>query len=367
MKQFLSRIALLLTLAALLLVSVSCGEVAPDGPGDDFPSAEATDDPNTIPEPDYSAYSVADAVSDYPDRGAVLTAPSGNVYEIPYDYYFYFQQLYKYYFDRGDDEYWTANPEMETRVRTQYVQELLRYCVLEEYCRENGLALTEAEVKALMDDAAEYLSGFGSVQALDDALKANHMNRFTYRYLTLCEEYSNRVNRSLKETGKILTDEAAIRSYLDTDAFIHCKHILIANDAGENPEDNRAKAEEVLARLQNGEDFDALCAEVGEDPGMVSNPDGYYFFKGEMEEHFEAASFALSEGELSGVVESSFGFHVILRCEKDPAYLDANLSDIASTYANLAYNQFMDGECAKWNVTRCPEYDTYEQNWSVED
>ena len=364
-KQILLRSALLLMLSLLLLVSVSCGD-GPDGPGEGTASLPAsTDAPAT--EPDYSAYSVADATSAYPDRGAVLTmtSPEGSVYEIPFDYYHYFQQLYKYYFDRGDDAYWTANPEMETRVRTQYVEELLRNCVIEEYCKAHGLMPTEAEEKALLDDAAEYLSGFGSAKALDDALAANDMNRFTYRYLTLCEEYTNRASQSLRDTGEILTSEADIRAYADTDAFIRCKHILIANDAGEDPEENRAKAEELLSRLQNGEDFDALCAEFGEDPGMQANPDGYYFFRGEMEEHFEEASFALADGEMSGVVESSFGFHIILRCEKDPAYLDANISEIASKYASLRYNQILADLSSGWTVSRCAEFETYEKNWST--
>ena len=126
----------------------------------------------------------------------------------------------------------------------------------------------------------------------------------------------------------------------------------------------------VGGKFEPGETPDARSAYTGAyyvfpDPGMQANPDGYYFFRGEMEEHFEEASFALAEGEMSGVVESSFGFHIILRCEKDPAYLDANISEIASKYASLRYNEILADLSSGWTVSRCAEFETYEQNWST--
>ena len=75
--------------------------------------------------------------------------------------------------------------------------------------------------------------------------------------------------------------------------------------------------------------------EYTEDPSIQSEPGGYYFFRGEMDAAFEEASFALADGEISDIVESSYGYHIIWRCEKDAAYLDANLESIRSTYLAL--------------------------------
>lgn len=90
----------------------------------------------------------------------------------------------------------------------------------------------------------------------------------------------------------------------------------------------RAQAEEVLAQLQKADDlpalFDQLMNEHSEDgrsdDGALAAPDGYLAAPGDMVAEFETASKALKEGELSGLVESDYGYHIILR-------LPLNLTD----------------------------------------
>ena len=86
--------------------------------------------------------------------------------------------------------------------------------------------------------------------------------------------------------------------------YIRAKHILV---------DNEETAEEVLAKIAAGNDFDELVKEYGKDPGMERNKDGYVFAKGEMVKEFEEAAFKLSEGEVSLPVKSQFGYHIIKR------------------------------------------------------
>jgi len=74
---------------------------------------------------------------------------------------------------------------------------------------------------------------------------------------------------------------------------------------------NRAKAEEVLKRARAGEDFAKLAQEYSTDGSKDKGGDLGWFGHGDMVPEFEQAAYALKPGEISGIVQSKFGYHII--------------------------------------------------------
>ncbi len=101
------------------------------------------------------------------------------------------------------------------------------------------------------------------------------------------------------------------------DEQVRARHILVAGAEAES----KAKAEKILADLKAGGDFAKLAKEHSADKSNADSGGELGFFtRGKMVPEFETAAFALAKvGELSGVVETKFGFHIIQLQEKKPA------------------------------------------------
>ncbi len=122
-----------------------------------------------------------------------------------------------------------------------------------------------------------------------------------------------------KKTPKV--DETQIRDYYDEnmDLFrekkqVKAKHILfkLSETAPQEEEAKiRDKALGVLKRAKEGEDFSQLAKKFSEDPGTKENGDLGYFSAGQMVKPFESAAFALKKGEISDLVRTPFGYHII--------------------------------------------------------
>lgn len=89
------------------------------------------------------------------------------------------------------------------------------------------------------------------------------------------------------------------------------------------PEDKKAakrkQAEEVLKRARGGEDFGKLAKEYSDDPGSKDNGGEYTFGRGQMVKEFEETAFSLKTNQVSDIVTTQFGYHIIKLSEKLPA------------------------------------------------
>ena len=87
---------------------------------------------------------------------------------------------------------------------------------------------------------------------------------------------------------------------------VHCAHILVKSE-------HEAKA--VVERLSKGEKFTNVAREVSLCPSGKRGGDLGTFGRGKMVKEFETAAFVLQKGQVSPIVRTKFGYHVIKRLE----------------------------------------------------
>ena len=139
-----------------------------------------------------------------------------------------------------------------------------------------------------------------------------------FMYISQCYQALN--DYYFGENGVNTPSDEDIQKYYE-DNYITAKHILIttvdpaSGETKRTDEEAKKEAQSILDRINAGEDFDTLMNQYSEDTGLSNNPNGYTFTEGQMVDEFYNAAKALQEGEVSGLVKSQYGYHIIKRCE----------------------------------------------------
>ena len=219
------------------------------------------------------------------------------------------------------------------------------YQVTYEQARKEGVGLPENAQPELDAYMSELDAALGTPEAVEHYFWMSMTTRDLFERLYLSSNYDVKLQEKYfgPDSGSYPTD-AEVLSYAQDDLQIYrAKHILlltrdmtkpITNEEGVptgeyEPLDDatiaekKALADRLLAQLRASDDpvtlFDELMNQYSEDTGLAANPDGYTTQKGQMVAEFEDTALALKDGEISGVVESSYGYHIILRLPLDPA------------------------------------------------
>ncbi len=211
---------------------------------------------------------------------------------------------------------------------------------------------TDRQQKAQVDSILD-MTGMNQNQLIDLLMKT-----------ALANAFASDVNTNDPD-ALAPTDEEIKAAY--EQEYVRVKHILISNSPQEaapveegaeapaeeaeavDPEAYKAEklalATEVLQKAKSGTNFDSLITEYGEDPGAAQSPDGYTFTKGMMVPEFETASYALAVGEISELVESSYGWHIIKKYDLPTSGEDYDnaVSSIKASLSQDKYNALVDG------------------------
>jgi peptidyl-prolyl cis-trans isomerase C len=120
---------------------------------------------------------------------------------------------------------------------------------------------------------------------------------------------------------KVQVSARDVQSYYDKnkDKYVegeqvHARHILVRVQQDASPAEDaklKGKADEALKRAKAGEDFAALAKELSDDGSKENGGDLGFFPRGRMVEAFEEAAFSLHAGQMSELVRTQFGYHII--------------------------------------------------------
>lgn len=172
--------------------------------------------------------------------------------------------------------------------------------------------------------------------------------------------------RSFMQAHKAEVDaeyEKEKHRYTGLEKQVHARHILVK--VPENADDTakadaRKKAEQLLARVHKGEDFATLARQASEDVGSAKKGgDLGWNPKGRMVKPFDDAQFAMTPGQVSDIVPTNFGFHIIKvegvrqgdvpldeakRELAEHLYVEQHAAEMAKTAAEHALGQLKTGE-----------------------
>lgn len=302
--------------------------------------------------------------------------------------------------EAGDYLFWLANtvrlqesyyglPETEAEwaevnddLKADALDTTLLYEIVEQKAAELGLTLSEETRTQLDQDQAEFIEELGGQEAyaayLDNlcATEENlyHMNEVYYLNQLLLE--------TLTADGTLTVTQAdidgVVEEMVEQNGYYGAKHILIATQKlsedgtsyEEYSEADKAAAYQKAVNLRDtlaeqedsAEAFDELMAAFSEDSrdpetGELYAPDGYGLVPlNYMVPEFEAAALALEIGEISDIVTSDYGYHIIMRIPVDTTDLESYVKEnYTETYKlSLLLQEWMD----EATVVSDPAYDT---------
>lgn len=220
------------------------------------------------------------------------------------------------------------SPEATQGLRKTALQELIGF----ELLYQDSLSLGTAEVDKANKEAEDMIASaekqFGSKEKLaeqlaKDGLTLDRVRHVLKKNLLIQAEVEKRI------IPKVTVTEADVQAYYEAnkdrlkhDGLVGARHILIKFPPGATEEQKKAALEKIQAlrkEIAGGKDFGEVAKANSDCPSRERGGDLGYFPKGAMVPEFEKAAFSLKEGELSGVVETSYGYHLILVYGKKPA------------------------------------------------
>lgn len=327
-------------LGAGLSLSLLLGTLAGCGQGGTSPSASpsATAAPLTggAAAPLVETEDVTQKLLGYSRDTTLFTVDGAGVSAEEYLYWLGYAVEYVGYYQYGDPANIEWDKDMDGVSMKEYLMNSAKdlasyYQVIRNQAKEKGITLSDEEEAELGTTIASEIAQMGGEDAYAAYLQNVGRSDEGLRQMLATDNYLYKdLRAALFPVGE--ADADTLAKWAQDNGKMQVKHILFktVDDSGaalsdEEKAAKKQKAEETLVELKAAADmetlFDQRMNELSEDgrtaDGALGKPGGYFFGAGEMVQEFEDAAKALKEHELSGIVETTYGYHILLRLPID--------------------------------------------------
>ena len=228
---------------------------------------------------------------------------------------------------------------LHAKIRTCVLNDIRNIYATVSLAADYGMSPTDGDVLGMVESYVSEMKTYYEENKLDFEadLAEMYLTESAFKFFESVGVLQDKLFTMLVSDGGVIEDnDEKVLAILRSDDFIRAKHIFIENDEGEDIENNRAIAASVIEEYKSGVSFDTLIGRFSEDYSMPY--DGYYFTKQD--------AVNLEVGEISRVIESDAGFHILLRLPKDDEYLNNNFNDLKSQYQSITFNDLLEKRAA---------------------
>jgi parvulin-like peptidyl-prolyl isomerase len=180
------------------------------------------------------------------------------------------------------------------QLRRQILESLIEQALIEQAATREGISVSEQQVE---EEMARLIGD--NISQFEEWLTANGLSRETFKVQLQRQLLSAAFQEHLVGSLPLAVEQ------------VHARHILVMSEA---------EAMDMLLRLRSGENFGTLAKQYSQDKASSDlGGDLGFFPRNVMPSELEAVAFALAPGQISGIVQTDFGYHIVEVVEKDPA------------------------------------------------
>ncbi|MFT3951530.1 MAG: peptidylprolyl isomerase [Oscillospiraceae bacterium] len=379
--------------AILLSLLLAAGTLSACGSSEDSSTASGSTNSGST-SADATVSDDAAASVDYADLKGTLTIDGSvvdtaantlvtvNGHAVPFDEYRYLFLSAKADYEKTNATSDSSEAQTDAQkkeeldsIKSSVLDNLKQEYAIVKLCEDNAIYDAPEDATAVTSQLDSITAAVSGEDGLHSALSSYFMTKELLQQQIKLSIVAKRFQALYAADGKFYTDADKLKELMQTDQFAAVKHVLIsyesetdlsksdvsgyddmtlsdkasakqtAYDALSADDQKKVKAkskkvaESVLKKAQDGDDFDKLIKDYGWDPGMETYTGGYYITKdyGYIQA-FKDEAFKLKVNEISDIVETSYGYHILKRVPYDADYVDSNIDEFLQTYNNTQYS-----------------------------